>query len=924
MPQKLGVPQETGATRKIRSIRWLACGVLAAAALVVPATARAQYEDEQNFDEQPVDAQPIEQPMPEPVIEEAQPEPAPPPVEDAPPPEAIDNGGNGDLPEEVAPPPPVMPTVRPSRPRPGVPSNAPAPRPRPPRPGLPSSLGGAPQPGAPAAGAADPGVIVDNGPDNGEKATTAVNFDYKDATLSTVIEAIAKLTGRNFDVDPNIGAVTVTIITHDKIPPEMAYQVLESILASRGFSMIETLDGNLIKIVPTPDAVPSPKTKLSTDTKVQETNYDTYSTHIIQVKHADPSELANALKILGSSTARIDVYVPTNTMIITDTADGLRRMFQFLETADIPGQETSMEIYQLTYTRAEIIAQQIEQVLLDDGSGRAQAAQAGRAPQPAPQRAPTRGRPAVPGQSSSQVIGSNEETLRMVTDERLNSLIVVASSGMMEKVRDLVERLDTPTPYEANTLHIYELLNAEAEQVEEALQGLVGGGGSRGGSSRRTSQQRRNTQGNTQQQASTQSQRPTGSTGTTGSNAADVQPFEQAVQITRYDQTNSLLIVCSPQDWKLLESVIARLDVRQRQVHVDAVVMDVTMTDSYAVEVDAAGLENEDYFGLTGTQQISKLTAGLTGAASAANGVTGGEETPVSIPTAAALAGSLIGLGTGGGLTTGVFDDLEFEVDGQEVSVPFVPLLFQAIESITDLEVLSQPSLVTVDNEEASITVGQEIPYVTSQGRTSLDDDGRPVSSGFYGGFNQVQREDIGVKLKVTPQISEGESVLLELEIEISDTDANQIGDVNLLGPTLNKSLVNNKVLVRDGSTAVMAGLIRDSNTRRRAQPPILGDIPVLGWLFRSKSSTRTKRNMVVLVTPTIIKEGQHHDRVTEYKVDEYHKTNLAELWGSKSFFKKVKKKSDNRKNSRPTLEKSEELVGERNSGRFGKGDIKR
>jgi hypothetical protein len=157
-----------------------------------------------------------------------------------------------------------------------------------------------------------------------------------------------------------------------------------------------------------------------------------------------------------------------------------------------------------------------------------------------------------------------------------------------------------------------------------------------------------------------------------------------------------------------------------------------------------------------------------------------------------------------------------------------------------------------------------------------------------------VQREDVGVKLKVTPQISEGESVLLELELEISDTDANQIGDVNLLGPTLNKSLVSNKVLVRDGSTAVLAGLIRDSNTRKRSQPPILGDIPVVGFLFRSKANTRTKRNMVVLVTPTIIKDGQDHDRVTDYKVDEFHKTNLEELWQGKSFFKKVKQKANN------------------------------
>lgn len=917
--------------KRITLLVLVACG----AALLAPREIHAQDYEAPANEPGTIEAQPVEvqnEPAPEPPpVEAPQPEPQ---VNDAPPPPEVQ-------PEE-APLPPVMPTVRPSRPG-GRPSPVtPPPSPRPMRPGImgqPGGMGqpnrgvpGAPNLALPGSGVSTPGAnpvpAVDNSTKTGDKVAEPVNFDYRDAPLNVVIESISKLTGRNFDVDPNIGAVTVTVITHDKIPPEMAYQVLESILASRGFSMVPTLDGNLIEILPTPDASNSAKHPTTFDTKVPGKAYDAYSTHIVQVKHADPSELANALKILGSQTAKIDVYVPTNTLIITDTADGLKRMFDFLEQADVASEQTAMEIFQLTYTRAESLSQQIEQVLLDNGNGaKGAAGQAQRAQQPAaPQRAPVRGRPAVPGQSQSQVIGTNEEVLRMVSDERLNSLIVVATSGMMEKVRDLVERLDTPTPYEANTLHIYELLNAEAEQVEQALQGLVGGGG---GGSRSTTGSRRSTTGSRNANSRTQQtpqQRPTTNStgGNTTGNSPDVQPFEQSVQITRYDQTNSLLIVCSPQDWKLLESTIAQLDVRQRQVHVDAVVMDVTMNNNYSVEVDSAAFKT-GYFGLAGTQQISKLASGLATTAAAATAATGGAAAAAtSIPPKAALYGQLLQQGTQGGLTTGVFKDLEFEVSGKKVKIPFVPLFLQAIESITDLEVLSQPSLVTVDNEEASITVGQEIPYVTSQGRTSLGENGVPQSNSFYGGFNQVQREDVGVKLKVTPQISEGESILLETELEISDTDANQIGDVNLLGPTLNKSLVNNKVLVRDGSTAVMAGLIRDTNTRKRSQPPVLGDVPVVGWLFRSKANTRTKRNMVVLVTPTIIKEGQDHERVTEYKVDEFHKTNMDEVWQSKGFFKKVKRKADQRKNFRPTVEKSEELVGERNTGKLNKGDIER
>jgi general secretion pathway protein D len=395
-----------------------------------------------------------------------------------------------------------------------------------------------------------------------------------------------------------------------------------------------------------------------------------------------------------------------------------------------------------------------------------------------------------------------------------------------------------------------------------------------------------------------------------------VQPFEQEVQVTRYDQTNALLIVASPQDYKILESLIARLDVPQRQVHVDAVVMDVTTSNDYGVTVEAADITGNDGFGVTGTSNLIDLAGALAPVSDAANAI---------VSPGAALAGAVLGLGQAGGLTAGVYDDLEVEVNGVDVKIPFVPLLFQAIEQVTDVEVLSQPSLVTVDNEEARIIVGQEVPFVTSQGRTSFDESGNPVSLGFTGGFNQIQREDVGVQLQVTPQISEGDNVLLEIEIEISDTDAQQIGTVDLLGPTTNKTQITNKVLVKDGSTAVLAGLIRDNAVRDRTQSPVLGDLPVLGVLFRNRSNRHEKRNLVVLVTPSIIKEHTDLKRVTQYKVDEYHDTNIDQLFNA-GFFKKVKKKAEQRKEHRPTFDRSEALTGRRSESSIGfsRGDIER
>ncbi len=700
-----------------------------------------------------------------------------------------------------------------------------------------------------------------------------------------VVESISRLTGRNFDVDPNISATTVTIITHDKIPPEMAYEVLESILTSRGYSMVESLDGHLIKIIPTPDATTSEKIPLIMERHHLPEGYDGFSTHILTVQHGDAAEIQRALQILGSKNAQIDVYAVTNTLIITDTADGLRRMFVFLEQADVPGFDTSMEIFTLEYTRADVLATQITEVLQVDDAGAVM--RPGQPPQrpPTPVRPVRATRPTPMPQPGMQVIGSREEVLRMVSDERLNALIVVATEGMMVRVRDLVKRLDTPTPYEANNMHIYQLLNADAEAVEQALQPLIG-----------TAPRRQATPG----QAG----------GGAAAAAPEIQPFEQKVQITRYDRTNSLLIVASPQDYKLLEAFIARLDVPQRQVCVDAVVMDVTMTNDYGVTVDAASVGGHDGFGMTNTSTITELMK----TAQAAEEIVGGPR--------AALRSAVLGLGSEGGMTMGVYDDLSFTWRGREIKVPFVPLLFQAMEKLTNVDVLSQPSLVTLDNEEASIVVGQDVPFITSTS-ASRRPDGTADTSGYYGGYTRVERHEVGVKLKVTPQISEGDNVMIMVDIEISDTDATQIGTVDIVGPTTNKSLVTNKTLVKDGATAVIAGLIRDNAVRDRKQAPVLGDLPLLGWLFQSRAIRREKRNMVVLVTPHIIKEGMDMDRLTHHKINEYYNANLEELFDS-GFFNKVFTKYQTRKNYRPTLQRSEEYSGRRSHQQFRRGDIGR
>jgi len=707
-----------------------------------------------------------------------------------------------------------------------------------------------------------------SGPKDGRTPDTPVSFDFDNVPLSNVIEAIARMTGKNFDVDPNIGTMPVTVITHDEIPPELAYQVLESILNTRGFSLMETLDGHLIRVVKTGESLE--KAHFAHGTVPPPDRYDSLSTHVVGVENANAQDLATILRVLGSSSCSVDAYVPTNTLIITDTADGLRRVFSFLEEVDIPGFDTTVEIFTLEYTRAEVLSTQIEQVLSPEGAP----AGAPSRPTPTPRRPVRPSSRTVPGTSAPLVIGAREEVLRIVPDERLNALIVVATEGMMERVRDLVNKLDTPTPYEANNLHVYELLNANAEDVESALNAIVG-----------------------------TTPRKAGPQGGAGAAGAEIQPFEKKVMITQYEQTNALLILASPQDYKLIKEIIAQLDVPTRQVHLEAVILEVSINDNFTLNVETAAFQ-DDVHGIIALSNVVKLANMLT-------------QGPLAVAGAGMTAGYL------NGTTDIVVPGLEGMLT--PMTIPNVPLLITALENMTDIDVLSQPSLTTQDNQPANMVVGQELPVPTMRSGYTYNPREPERRTTPYGGMSSygrgISRQDVGVKMTVTPHINEGDYVTVEVEIEVSQPVVSDVGiDPNELGPTFQKSLINNSVVVKDGTTAIIGGLISETTDHSRRQTPVLGEVPVIGWLFRSRGARRSKRNLVVLLTPHIVKEGVELERLTAYRMGEFREANLDVLF-EKGFIRKIKNRSRMRNKYRPGMERSEKF--DQRTG-FGRGDIRR
>jgi general secretion pathway protein D len=514
------------------------------------------------------------------------------------------------------------------------------------------------------------------------------------------------------------------------------------------------------------------------------------------------------------------------------------------------------------------------------------------------------------------IVGNKEETLRMVADERLNSLIVVATAEIMERVRDLVQKLDTPTPYEANNMNIYKLLNANAEDIEKALNAILG---------------------TTPRQGAEKAPAQSG----------EIQPFEKKVVVTRYERSNALLILASPQDYKLIKELIAQLDVPQRQVLVEALILDISLQDTYGVTVDAAALTGNDGFGMTRTANIAPIaTAISTTLATDLSALTTTTDLATTLASATqpfSLATTLIGLGSTGGITAGLREDIKFTVKGKEYKVPFVPLLLKSLETVSDVDILSQPSLPTQDNESADIVVGEELPVPSA--RSGYNYDPRLTSqqqaqqanlnygAGSYG--RGISREDVGVKMKVKPHVNEGDYVSLEIEIEKSSPKKSEIGiDPNELGPTFQKAKVTNNVVLKDGTTGIIGGLIEENTNRLKTTAPILGDLPLIGWLFGDKSVGRTKRNLVILMTPYIIKEGIDLDRLTKHKMTEFRNANVDALF-EKGFIKRIKKKRQMLNKYRPSVVRSESMLQreieqkvdgqvEDTGADFGRGDIKR
>jgi general secretion pathway protein D len=343
-------------------------------------------------------------------------------------------------------------------------------------------------------------------------------------------------------------------------------------------------------------------------------------------------------------------------------------------------------------------------------------------------------------------------------------------------------------------IHVYYLQNANAEEMAKVLTGIVS----------RSAQQ--------------QARRPTRARGRAGALPGE---FEGIVQILADASTNSLIITASPKDFGAIKEVLEKLDIKRRQVYVEAVVLEVTLDADSRHGVDILGLEP------TGSDRYTFFGGSVTNTGNSAAGL----YSPADIPDA---------INNISGLSFGAVR--EFSIGGETFFN--VGALIQAVATDANINVLSTPQILTSDNQKAEIVVGDNVPILTN----------RSESTG--GNFQtQVERKDVGITLRLTPQILESDLVKLDVFQEISNIRTDTPTDFQeQQGVITSKKSATTTVIVQDDQTVVIGGLISDSINDTIKKVPLLGDIPVLGWLFKTRSKTSTKTNLLIFLTPHVIK----------------------------------------------------------------------
>lgn len=668
-----------------------------------------------------------------------------------------------------------------------------------------------------------------------QAAHAQVTLNFVNADIDQVAKAIGAATGKTIIVDPRVKG-QLNLVSENPVPEDQALKTLQASLRMQGFALVQ--DHGVLKVVPEADAkLQGVPTYVGNSPAARG---DQVITQVFQLRNESANNILPVLRPLISPNNTIAAYPGNNTLVVTDYADNVRRIAGIIAGIDTAaGRE--VDLVQLKNANAIDVADQMNK-LLDPGT-----------------------------------IGSTDATLKVVVtaDPRTNSLMFRASSSArLEAAKTLAKKLDSPTSQPGN-MHVVALRNADATRLAKTLRGMMGKGN---GSSNDNSSSNSNSNSSNSFGQSGGLGNSSNSTGTSGvpplpggfggnsSSGSGSNPMSGSGgnrdsgfssnkdsdngndsgggMIQADSATNSLIITAADPVYRNLRAVIDQLDARRAQVYIEALIVELSATTGANLGIQWQGLllsngGNNAVYGSTsfgsGNTNIFDLT--VQGAAVAQN------TSAITASTGLLANGLNIGL-------LHRFGNL-FGLGG----------LLQALSTSADANILSTPNLITLDNEEAKIVVGQNVPVVTGSYATPTANAATSVTA-----FNTFDRRDVGVTLHVKPQITDGGVLKMQIYQEDSSVDATTKTDPG--GVTINTRSVQSTILADDGEIVVLGGLMQDQYNNNNSKIPLLGDIPFIGSLFRSESKTRTKTNLMVFLRPVIVRDQATASQIANTRYD--------------------------------------------------------
>lgn len=647
------------------------------------------------------------------------------------------------------------------------------------------------------------------------KSSTPVTLNFVNADIEAVTRAIGVMLDRQIIIDPRVKG-SITVYSEQPVPVREAYLTYLAALRGLGFTVVET--AGFLKVLPEPDA------KLQAGSvAVESTNArgDQILTQIFRIQHENANNLVAVLRPLISPNNTINANPGNNSLVITDYADNLQRIAKIIAAMDTPG-SSDIEIVPLKYAVAADLAPLVQK-LADGGSANAAAA--------------------VPGQASTAV--------NVLVDPRSNGLILRASNpARLASVRSMVDKLDQPSGDAGTNIRVVYLKNADAAKLATVLRAAFGsaGGSSSGGSGSSSS----GTQSLTGASSNQTNNSNSSSSNSSGLSQAATAPVAQSANpstggfVQADPATNSLIITAAEPLYRQVRQVIEQLDARRAQVYIESMI--VKIDNSKAAQF---GVQWQNMFGSSGSSSITGAGTNFgTGLANIINGTAAVAGGTSGVTTALASSSAPTGLNIGVLKKFGSFYTLG--------------AMANFFESQSGSNVLSTPNLVALDNEEAKIVIGQNVPFVTG----SYTNTGT-TSSGTVNPFTTVDRKDVGLTLRIKSQIGEGGSVRMVVYQENSSvlsTGAN--------GPTLDKSAIETSVVVDDGDIIVLGGLLKDEYSDGDDGVPGLSKIPLIGNLFSSQNRKRVKTNLMVFLRPIVLRNA---DSSNQLSMDRYESIRAAQ-----------------------------------------------